>query len=749
MAKTRKLKQVEEPEYNYGKLPTDRPVAVYYRQSTTGQVGNVATDMQKVDLVADMVRRGWREEDIKLIDADAGVSGTLRIEDREGMRELYELIANRRIGTVAAVAADRLFRDATMIEADKFIENCRKNAVIVLAGGTTYAFHSPIDGDMHRKVFRTKCEAAADALKLIKERMGGARARMRREGKFTGQMLPLGYMAVHSDKRSPDYGKIVPFPAYAALTHRIFEVFVEMDGNPRETYRRLKAEGFSVPPLSECPPPQGYRTHYRKIASGIPAVKSIIEMVQNVYFLGHFTDGETGAVIRWSNHEPIIEERLFFQAFNLISKIDLHGNPNPHYAGRGRTHKKKESAPRTAERPLCEGKVYVDLNGNGELNKTGVRYTYQHRKGQYSYVYDPTAQRPEDGRQEQAANWQRVAEWLDEAIVYHLRERLLSSLDMDEITETIRDKEAARTAERRHIERQIKEAEARLKLHSEKIARLTNLSLIDELERDYTATEADYKRLLAKREQLAAKPDSDLSGLLKRLAGINRPETLPRDELRRYVFAFINRITVITDGNHQGDDIRIEWVDGKATDFRLPHRPGAHGWTFTEIAALDQGMAEGWTQRELARAIPNHTWHEIQIRIGRKYGTGRKVPKTREGERFTLVGLELAYLTEKEIRRLSKAQQSEAWQQRRRAKLYAHERWGDYCVRVLGFVPDNDDRQLLIAAGDEQAGVGLRNAGEIEGDGGVFVTEQAADKIVSKDAVSAGCVSGRRNLCRG
>src|SRR5689334_22813642 len=92
-----------------------QPVAVYYRQSTTAQVGNVSTTIQTIDMVDELERRGWKREDIYLIDDDEGVSGAKRIDEREGMSHLFELIAERKIGAVACQDEDRLFRDMTQI----------------------------------------------------------------------------------------------------------------------------------------------------------------------------------------------------------------------------------------------------------------------------------------------------------------------------------------------------------------------------------------------------------------------------------------------------------------------------------------------------------------------------------------------------------------------------------------------------------------------------------------------------------
>ena len=98
-----------------------RPVAVYYRQSSTEQLGNVSYEIQKTDIVEDLKRRGWSEDQIILIDDDEAVSGTLSIDARKGMRRLFDLIVGEEIGTVAVQAEDRLFRDEHQVDsADRY-----------------------------------------------------------------------------------------------------------------------------------------------------------------------------------------------------------------------------------------------------------------------------------------------------------------------------------------------------------------------------------------------------------------------------------------------------------------------------------------------------------------------------------------------------------------------------------------------------------------------------------------------------
>ena len=88
--------------YKAQPLPLGKPVSVYYRQSSEGQIGNISTTLQTVDMVEHLMRQGWQREQINMIDMDAGISGTKKISERPGMSLLYEQIENAEIGLVAA-----------------------------------------------------------------------------------------------------------------------------------------------------------------------------------------------------------------------------------------------------------------------------------------------------------------------------------------------------------------------------------------------------------------------------------------------------------------------------------------------------------------------------------------------------------------------------------------------------------------------------------------------------------------------
>jgi DNA invertase Pin-like site-specific DNA recombinase len=132
--------------YKAQPLPLGKPVSVYYRQSSEGQIGNISTTLQTVDMVEHLIKQGWQREQIHMIDMDAGISGQKKINERPGMSMLYRQIENAEIGLVAAQVVDRFFRDITQIETNIFIDACKRNNVQVLTPTMVFDFAHPTQG---------------------------------------------------------------------------------------------------------------------------------------------------------------------------------------------------------------------------------------------------------------------------------------------------------------------------------------------------------------------------------------------------------------------------------------------------------------------------------------------------------------------------------------------------------------------------------------------------------------------------
>src|SRR6266446_2031221 len=134
-------------------FPTDALWGIYALQSTPAQLikHHESTEMQTDDLRQWLLDKQVKRENIAMFDADLGVSGTLRIDQRSGLQELVSRIQADEIKAVLVYRVSRLFRDETGVQYNTFAQICREhNCILATADGMFFNFSNP----MHVKMFR-------------------------------------------------------------------------------------------------------------------------------------------------------------------------------------------------------------------------------------------------------------------------------------------------------------------------------------------------------------------------------------------------------------------------------------------------------------------------------------------------------------------------------------------------------------------------------------------------------------------
>lgn len=413
-------RQVETRDYGVNALPLDRPVGAYYRQSTGAQVGNISTLIQTVDLKAYLRQKGWTEDKIILIDTDQGVSGQKKIDEREGMSQLFEMIVTDQIGAVACQDEDRLFRDQTQIQVNIFIEACKAHRVLVLTPFMLYDFAHPTMGSFYIRQFRAKCEMAADYINsIVNGRMYAARERMQGEGKWCGGSIPVGYM-VDMRRTLPDgsantnWRKFVLFEPYAQVTKEYYKVFLEAGCVTRTAIRKIQNNG---PWFPNCPAPDGFKINYRLAhfyRTRCPSRRGLVQMLTNAAYLGHWAI--RGVIVRPNNHEALIDEPTFHRVFNFVSEINLDGTPNKYHAPIRAAAKPRGEGDRSAPQPLCWGLVSSPVS---DTHYVGVHWQPKIRG--YEFVCTDNISR------EERYVWSKSSAQIDEAVVDMFRKKLAAT----------------------------------------------------------------------------------------------------------------------------------------------------------------------------------------------------------------------------------------------------------------------------------------------------------------------------------
>ncbi len=617
------------PATNGGELPINHPIAVYYRQSTDGQVGNISTSIQTIDMVTYLQERGWKEKDIVLIDMDAGVSGTKKIDERPGMKRVFELITGRVIRAVACQDEDRLFRDITQIQVNIFIEACRAANVLVITPTMVYDFANEFVGTFHARQFRFKCEMAAEYINtVILGKLTRAKRRMIREGRWAGSFVPVGYM-VDNRKRLPDgsenpaWRKFVPFEPYAEVILAYFQLFSSYNGNLRATARHIYKHGPFYPDLASCPPPDGYTIKYRlRIYGGgfAPSRTGLADLLINAVYLGHWTT--SGGVAIRNNHPPLVTEDLFMQAFNRLSPVGLDGHRNKHFDARHDHMRPSLEEERPVERPLLLGMLVAE--NESTWHNVGSEYTKRDRT--YRYVF-----RRHDVIRSIA--WTRASKAVDAVIVDLLHDKLKVTFDADLWEQSVAHAMKKYSDEHKGIRAQLASLKQVMERQILSLEQLTHPEMVKTVEARYADAEAEYKRLNEMLVQIEdEKAQMRLFADLKRDFGtvLENWNTYSRARKRNILMSFIDQIqTRPTDEG--GLDLNVVWKDGN-TDILSIRRQTAKGiaWLPSETGNLLAMANGGATQIEIARMFPERTWETISKHLysaaGGKYYALRMLP---------------------------------------------------------------------------------------------------------------------------
>ncbi len=606
-----------------GALPLDRSIAVYYRQSSMAQVGNISTDMQQIDLPKYVTTLGWQTNAIILIDEDEGVSGAKRIDERAGMSRLFDLMLTGKIGAVAVQAEDRLFRDETQIQVNVFIDACVKNDVRVLTPYFKYNFADKHEGPYHRLLFRMRAEQAADFLNsYVRGRLYAAKERMLMQGMWMGGNINLGYMV--DDRKSlpsgipnPNWRKYQPFEPCAEVVVSIFETFIMLGGNQRATLRYLHENGPHFPDfdnlelLNHVPPGFSWAKPMRMLKrGGIYMVGSVAlqNMLTNAVYLGHWVFKDR--VVQWNNHPAIVPEDLLYQAFNYISPCNLDGTPNENYAPRlGRRHSTKK------KQETLYDPTYIGLVGSYHEGKwRGATASWRNSMEMYAYTcgYLDTADN-------QQYLWSRRADYFDNIIDEMLHAKLRATFDPDAWDDVLSSASEDFEAEKRMLLHQLTTVEQKLSNLVDNFSYVQSKTLLQALEREFANYETEKDRLENKLDALRHRTaqQGSLINLAKQAENVleNWKQMQP-DERRAVAQVFIERIVITQAGKHRVADVIIHWRDSSTDEFVLPYRADAWVlWSPAEVESLRQAVEAGASQIEIAASVPTRNWRAIRIKI--------------------------------------------------------------------------------------------------------------------------------------
>ena len=219
-----------------------RAAVVYVRQSTLAQLErNAESTARQYDLVERAVTLGWSREQVRIVDADLGVSGSVTGR-RDGFEALVADVALGQIGIILALEVSRLARD-----------NAAWYRLLDLAG-TCDALVADADGVYHPGLFNDrlllgmKGMLSEAELHVLRARLtGGIRNKASRGELRTG--LPVGLVWGEADGEI----RLHPDEAVTGVIAAVFDQFV-ISGSVRATWLWLRDNHLRWPLQ-----PVGYR----------------------------------------------------------------------------------------------------------------------------------------------------------------------------------------------------------------------------------------------------------------------------------------------------------------------------------------------------------------------------------------------------------------------------------------------------------------------------------------------------------
>jgi hypothetical protein len=588
--------------------------------------------MQTVDMMTYLQQLGWTKDTVFLIDMDAGVSGTKKIDERPGMRLLFDLITEEKIGVVACQDEDRLFRDVTQIQVNIFIEACRMANVLVLTPTMIYDFANELTGTFHARQFRFKSEMAAEYLHtVVLGKLHRARRRLLLDGRWAGTNVPPGYIVdlrktLPDGTPNPHWRRYVAYEPIAEIIREYFRLFLIFAGNLRKTIMHIHTHGPFFPPLTPSDVPDGFcfvsKARKRYGHRYAPPRNTLLSILTNPSYIGHWIVDDQ--VIHWNNHPAIVPVEDFMRAFNYLSAVSLDGHDNKHYIPRQQHTRPSRDEHRPEERPLCAGMIVSPFRG--ELHAVCTHWVLNPPHYKYHFNYDrPTEQ----------YSWRRSARPIDEAIEALLQEKLRATFDTDVWDATLATFNDAHAGERKRRQAQLTALRTVMDNQIASLDHLTNQEMVAVVQRRYEEAKAEYNRLSA--EIVSA--DEEASKVkqvyaLKHTCGpaLERWATLSRDEKRILLDAFITQIEAISVSRYELE-VTIHWRDGQADTFTLRSQPtneqfrAKHYWLASETQRLFSLLDAGATQLELAAAFPARKWVEIRSKVRHERGSGIRIPR--------------------------------------------------------------------------------------------------------------------------
>jgi hypothetical protein len=537
----------------------------------------------------------WSDGEVTIDVRDLGISGQVSGEGRQGLFNLQRKVKEGSVGAVYLTeGVSRLSRDQDRILPYQLLKLLKEHECRIR---TPEGIWNPaIDRDFD--YLADEFEDAIGELKVMNRRMFRRKRQKAGRGEYVGESIVAGYILPITGQKlngEYEYGKILPYQPHADVVVRILEEFVNQNGNYRKT---LQALGNLTFPF--FPPELGYMERLtslricKKKETGYRITWSLIKgLATNLKLIGIWQWGDTEPIT--GNHEPIISEELFMEAYNLA------------------TSKGKRRGKAAGFEPMEWSELLYCIN-HPEPRKVGTLSSKGRYTCNYDYAYEAAKETCMDitGRFLDGPLTDAVLQYLD---LTPFSEEVLTRLESESNTRSLEESQNRQRVNK--LEGEKKKWQALL------------TSCVDEITGKVDRDREEYywekiQEIDAQLVEIRSKPvptdikPVDYSVVRNFLQAINRKWSGYSPGLRnRFLKLLIDRVELHGDS---GIEATIYWKNGFRQEVSI-HRPPSNSklerrWTEEEIELLKQ-VYQSSSEEELLEAFPGRSWKGIAMKAYR------------------------------------------------------------------------------------------------------------------------------------
>jgi len=250
-----------------------RKAILYIRQSTMRQVyENAESTLRQYALKEKLVRFGWQEESIIVIDCDLGQSGA-ESSKRDGFKQLVADVGSGEVGAVASIECSRLSRSS--LDWGRLMEICAITQTVLIDDDGIYDPNNFND----RLLLGLKGTMSEAELHFIHARMRGGALNKAKRGELK-VLLPVGYIYDEAGAVLKD-----PNLEIQNAVKLFFEAF-RICGSAHRMLSYYRKNGYKIPKN----PDSGFNS--REITWVYLSSTRAIDMLHNPAYAGIYAYGQ-------------------------------------------------------------------------------------------------------------------------------------------------------------------------------------------------------------------------------------------------------------------------------------------------------------------------------------------------------------------------------------------------------------------------------------------------------------------------